>query len=266
MIPLKLIDENGTTFGVERIENRQRVSTMPFGFELVGEKVPKHGFLSKFGHDSTSTNSIIEVWDGSRAYPYMTTASTLYLSSSNTNDDQPYKIEGLDAAWVLQEVDVIANGFVSVAIPGTWIRVFRVKNIGTTDNAGVIYISLDADAGGDGIPDTIATDSKAEITIGFNQTLMAMWSCPVSTTAFLTNFYASSSDTTVKTSEIGLWVRPFGGVFQIKKIISVNSGKASQIKYDFPLRVEPKSDIRITSNSNASMEVSAGFDLWYEEL
>ncbi|KKK80319.1 hypothetical protein LCGC14_2824670, partial [marine sediment metagenome] len=113
---------------------------------------------------------------------------------------------------------------------------------------------------------TIATDSKAEISVGFNQTLMAIWSCPENTTAFVTNFYSSSSDTTVKTSEIGLWVRPFGGVFQIKKIISVNSGKASQIKYDFPLRMEAKSDIRITSNSNASMEVSAGFDLWYEEL
>lgn len=266
MIPIKLLDNKNTTFGVERVLNRQRVSIVPYEYEIVQGNIPKQGFVSKFGHDSSSTNSIIEVWDGSRVYPYITTASTLYLSSSNTNDDQVYEIEGLDETWRLKTVSVVANGFVSVAIPGLWMRVFRARNLGTTDNAGVIYISLDSDAGGDGVPDTIATDSKAEISVGFNQTLMAMWSCPENTTAFVTNFYSSSSDTTVKTSEIGLWVRPFGGVFQIKKIISVNSGKASQIKYDFPLRMEAKSDIRITSNSNASMEVSAGFDLWYEEL
>ncbi len=266
MIPLKLLDNKGTTFGVERILDRQRVSAMPYEFDIVEGNIPNHGFVSKFGHDSATTNAIEEVWDGSRPYPYITTASALFLSSSDTNDDQPYEIEGLDEAWRSRVVEVTANGFVSVELPGLWMRVFRVRNMGITDNAGTIYVSLDADAGGDGIPDTLATDSKAEITPGFNQTLMAMWSCPENTTAFLTNFYASCSDTTAKTSEIGLWVREFESVFQIKKIISINSGRSAQIKYDFPLKIPSKSDIRITSNSNASMEVSAGFDLWHEEL
>ena len=266
MIPLKLIDKNGTTFGVDRVENRQRVSTMPYQFEIAEGNIPKHKFISKFGHDSDAANSTIEVWTGSRVYPYMTTASVLYLSSSNTNDNQSYEIYGLDENWDEKIVAATANGFVSVALPGTWIRVFRVKNIGTTDNAGTIYISLDADAGGDGIPDTIATDSKAEVDVGMNQSLMAIWAVPRNHTAFLTNFYASASAATTKTVDISLWVRPFGSVFQVKKILAINSGQTSQIKYEFPLKIEAKSDVRITANASGAAEVSAGFDLLYKEL
>ena len=266
MIPLKLIDKDGTTFGVERIENRPRVSVKPYFVEIVEGNIPKHGYISKFGFDDDVDSTHQEVWTGSRAYPYMTSASTLYLSSSNTNDDQLYEIWGLDSRWRRQTVRVTANGFLPITLPGTWIRIFRIKNLGTTDNAGIIYVSLDADPGGDGIPDTIATDSKAEIAVGRNQTLMSMWSVAINTTAYITNFYASCAHATAKIGEIGLWVRPFGGVFQIKKIISINSGKTETIKYEFPLRVEAKSDIRITAKSATSLMVSAGFDAWHEEL
>ncbi len=266
MIPLKLIDETNTTFGVERVGNRQRVSTMPFKFEVALDNIKGSRFLSKFGHDSAAENATIEVWTGSRVYPWMSTAATLYLSSSDTNDNQPYEIHGLDENWDEVVVVVAANGFVSVALPGTWIRVHRVKNIGTTDNAGTIYVSLDADAGGDGIPDTLATDSKAEIDVGMNQTLMALWSVPRNHTAFITSLYASASAATKKIVDIGLWVRPFGGVFQIKKLLAIDSGGVSPIIYDFPLTIEAKSDIRITSNASGAAGVSAGFDLWYKEL
>ncbi len=266
MIPLKLIDENGTTFGVERVGNRQRVSTKNYFTEIAEDNISDHKFISKFGFDDSVDSSHQEVWTGSRVYPYMSTASTLYLSSSNTNDDQPYEIQGLDANWNLQTIQVTANGFLPITLPGTWIRVFRMKNMGVTDNAGIIYVHLDADPGGDGIPDTIATDSKAEIAVGRNQTLMTMWAVSAKHTAYITNFYASCSHATAKTGEIGLWVRPFGGVFQIKKIISINSGQTSTIKYDFPVRAEAKSDIRITAKSPTTLTVSAGFDVWYEEV
>ncbi len=266
MIPLKLQDENGTTFGVERIGNRQRVSTKSYFTEIAEGNISGHKFISKFGFDTDVDSSAQEVWTGSRVYPYMSTASTLYLSSSNTNDDQPYEIQGLDGNWKEQTATVTANGFNPITLPGTWIRVFRAKNMGTTDNAGIIYIHLDADPGGDGVPDTIATDSKAEIAVGYNQTLMTMWSVPVNHTAFIVNFYASCAHATAKTGEITLWVRPFGGVFQAKKIISINSGQTAKIEYPFPIKAEAKSDIRVTAKSPTALTVSAGFDAWYEEV
>jgi hypothetical protein len=164
----------------------------------------------------------------------------------------------------MQVATVTCTGFTGVALPGTWIRTFRIKNTGTTNNAGIIYVSTDSNTVADGVPDPITT-VRAQISVGKNQTLMAIWSVPAGHTAYLTNFYASAAATTVKTSEIILWVRPFGGVFQVKKIFSINSGTTAQLHYDFPLNIAAKSDVRITANSNASSDVSAGFDAWYEK-
>ena len=139
---------------------------------------------------------------------------------------------------------------------------FRVKNLGNTDNAGNIYISTDADAGGDGVPD-VASGIKAMVTAGFNQTLMAIWSSPAASKAYMTRFYASTSSS--KATEVHLYVRPFGGVFQIKKIITIFEGY-SDIIYDFPLKIDAKSDVVIkASAAGGGGEISAGFDLWYEE-
>jgi len=164
----------------------------------------------------------------------------------------------------MQTTSVTCTGFAGVTLPGTWIRTFRIKNTGTTNNAGIIYLSTDSDTTGDGVPDPV-TLIRAQVSVGKNQTLMAIWSVPNDFTAYLTNFYASAAATTVKTSEITLWVRPFGGVFQVKKIFSINSGTMAQLHYDFPLKILEKSDVRITANSNATSSVSAGFDAWYEK-
>jgi hypothetical protein len=265
MIPVQLIDEDHKSFGVKRLDNRIEVSAKPY-YDMVAEGlVPDHNYVSKFGHDSDTANADQEVWDGSAVYTYATTAETLYLSSSDDNDDQTYEVQGLDSNWNPKTETVTCTGFAGVALPGTWMRTFRIKNTGTTNNAGIIYVSTDSNTAADGVPDPITT-VRAQISVGRNQTLMAIWSVPKNNTAYLTNFYASAAATTVKTTEVSLWVRPFGGVFQVKKIFSINSGTTAQLRYDFPLVIPAKSDVRITANSNASSEVSAGFDAWYEEL
>lgn len=272
MIPVesKLVDSNGVAFGVGRVENNIRTSSTPFTYDIARGLVSGFKQISKFGHDSAGdTSNHIEVWDGSIAYPYPASAETLYISSSSAGDTQVYEVQGLDANWEEQTVQVTANGQGSVALDGTWIRTFRVKNLGATNNAGNIYISTDDDAGADGIPDSLATQLRAQISIGFNQTLMAIWAVPNGRTrAFITNLYASaaavSPAATQLKCEVVLWVRPFGGVFQAKKIFSIQSGVTTRLPYEFPLEVAAKSDIRITSLSSAAAEVSAGFDAWYE--
>jgi hypothetical protein len=271
MLPVQLKDSEGGTFGVDRVGNRLSVNVKPYYDMIVEGLIPEHTYISKFGHDSAGdTSNHIEVWDGSIAYPYPSSAETLYLSSSAAGDDQTYEIQGLDQNWNLITVQATANGQNSVQIPSSWIRTFRVKNIGSTDNAGTVYVSTDSDTSDTaGAPATPATQTRAQITVGFNQTLMATWSVPANRTAYLTNLYASAAQAspgaTQLRCEVALWVRPFGGVFQIKKMFSLQSGATAQLKYDFPLKIDAKSDVRITSLSSAASDVSAGFDAWYEE-
>ena len=91
---------------------------------------------------------------------------------------------------------------------------------------------------------------------------MALWTCPVGNTAYLTSYYAATS--TAKVTEIHLHVRPFAGVFNIKQVILVNAG-AYIHRFDFPLVIAAKSDILVEASADGGGgEVSAGFDLWFE--
>ena len=260
----KLIDSDGNAFGLRLISGKPRVSSQSYLYDITEGNVPNHHFVSKFGYDPDATTSTIEVWSGSVAYNYAASAETLYLSSTNNADNQVYEIQGLDAKWNMQTATVKCSGFTSALVPGTWIRTNRIKNLGATNNAGIIYLSTDSDTTGDGIPNPITT-VRAQIGVGYNQTLMAIWSVPNDYTAFITSLYASASAATSKTIDIGLWVRPYGGVFQIKKLFSIQSGSTVQLVYDFPLKVKERSDIRVTANASGASAVSAGFDAWYEK-
>ena len=265
IVNIKVLDKKLQPTGLDVLDGNLIVGSNGFGNMIVENRVPGYKGLSKFGHDADASNADIEVWDGSAAYVYPSTATTAYISSSAAGDTQKYEVHGINEEWDEVSVFVTASGVTFVAIPGLWMRIFRVKNMGATNNAGTVYISSDnTDVGGDGVPDDLA-DIMAQITIGFNQTLMTMWAVPKNYTAFIEQFYASASAATTKTVQMVLWTRPFGGVFQAKKVFSINSGTTQEIVFPFPLPVDEKSDIRITANASGASEVSAGFDLYYRQ-
>ena len=135
-------------------------------------------------------------------------------------------------------------------------------NQGVTDNAGDVYCYKDGPITA-GVPDTSA-DVRAIIAAGNNQTLMALYSVARNKTAFMLSFYSSLSKKTTATCTVRVYVRPFGGVFQLKhsdSISNVGSGNHDHV-YGTPLKIESKSDIIMRADSNANdTGVSAGFDL-----
>ena len=195
----------------------------------------------------------------------------MYISSSNSADQGlTYEVTGIDSDYNYSTVTVTTDGsdgqtFVALTSDATdnkWWRIFRAKNTSGTIAQGDIYISKDnTDTGPNGIPDDL-DDVQAKILTGMEQTLMALWSCPVSNTAYLTSYYAATS--TNKVTEVHLYVRPFGGVFNIKHIILINQGAYAH-KFDFPILVAAKSDIKVMAiATGGGGEISAGFDLWFE--
>ena len=222
--------------------------------------VPGTSCVNKFGLGTVTGTE--EIWDAADTvgdYTYMTTASTLYISSDDAGDGQVYEVQGLDANLELQVVEVTASGFNFVALDETWLRVFRAKNLGTTDNAGNIYISDDnTDAGGDGVPDTLA-NVKAQIGIGNNQTLMAIYTVPAGKTAYMTHWGASvgkGDDVTIT-----LVVRPFGGVFQVKDHKDLYQTIAER-EFAPYLKILEKEDIALKGAIGAAGgQASGSFDL-----
>ena len=272
-VNVRMLDENGTPYGVKHYENNPQVITFPKSWAIAEGIYTNHASISKFGHNSTVGASLEPVWDFSGPYDYLAddTFATMYISSDDTLDQGiTYEVTGIDSDYNASTVTVTTDGsdgftfvpLTSGATDNQWWRIFRARNSSNTAAQGNIYISKDnTDVGGNGIPDD-TLDIQAQIQIGFEQTLMAQWTSPVGNNSFLTNYYAATS--TNKVTEVHLYVRPFGGVFNIKHIILVNLGHVQHV-FDFPRLVTEKSDIRILSSAvGGGGEVSAGFDLWYE--
>jgi len=93
--------------------------------------VPGHSLVRKFGASTNITSTLSPVAIG-EVYQTPTTAASLELVSDDAADTaagagaQTVEIQGLDANFELQTQMVSMNGITAVAVPGTWVRVFRM--------------------------------------------------------------------------------------------------------------------------------------------
>jgi hypothetical protein len=270
----QFVDESGAAYGIRHIDNKPRVSSVPYTYDIAKGNISNHTHVNKFGHNSTVAASPAEpIWDYSAAYDYLAddAFATMYISSDAAADqNMEFEVTGIDSDYNYSSVTVITDGsngrvfvpLTSGATDDKWWRIFRCRNASGIDQTGNVYISKDnTDAGGNGIPDNTA-DVQAQVLIASQQTLMALWTCPVGNTAYLTHYYAATSSN--KVTEVELLVRRFGGVFNTKHIMTINQGYADH-RYDFPLVIPAKSDVMVRATADAGGgEVSAGFDLWFE--
>lgn len=215
--------------------------------------------IHKFGSNSALGNGIANmetVWDGSSLYPWATWdagANTVFLASSQSGDtSRVVEIQGLDANYdELTETITLdgSNGTTAVESTNEYIRLHRMRNVGTTDISGNVTAKYGASGG------TIV----AQISGSHNQTLMSIYTIPAGYKGFLLQFEGSSK----KNNEITMKMtfRDFGQVFRTIHQCSFIGGQ-----YDFnfsvPLAVEAKTDIDVRAFAgSAGVSVDATFNL-----
>ena len=244
----------------------------PFELQVARNQIENHKTIFKFGFNPDIDDALETVWAQGGLYSYLSSATTLYISSSSTADDaagtgaRTATVSGLDADWneVSVTVDLDGRNAVQLGDASNWIRVFRVTvdTAGTGgQNAGVLYV-------GDSATPTLGvpTNKYATVAIGDNQTLMALWTVPAGYTAYL-----YQTDITVATTQnnkyctVTVVARPYGGVFQVKdKFVKAESSHKQE--YQIPLKFEEKTDIEVRAigdSSGANIAISAGLDLIY---
>jgi len=244
------------------------------GLNIARGLSPKTSFVHKFGSasDFDIDAGIITVWDGANdalglafAYTYSATADITQITSSSASDTEIIEVQGLNSAYELVIQNVTLTGTTAAILETPLIRVFRMKNIGSADMVGTVYLTVSgAGYAAAGVPDT-ANEIRAMLSIGENQTLMALYTCPANKTCYLCSFYASTSSA-IKTSAhiIRLKVRPFGQVFQTKHVASIIANGVGHFihPYMVPEKISAKSDIEMRANTDSNVAgVSAGFDL-----
>lgn len=223
--------------------------------------------LDKFGYNPliTTASDPETIWEGSNNYTYSTTADIVSIASSDAGDDQDVKIYGLDENGEDVSQTVTLNGTTRVALTTALYRVYRMENMGTTSFAGNVVCYTGTGA----IPAIGASNSRAVIIDGNNQTLMALYTIPLGKVGFLYRgevgiLYTGTAFSANEYAIADYRSRRLGEVFKIKKRISLSSGANClfQDHRSFPDVVPALTDIEIRiTEVSADMGAWATFDL-----
>jgi hypothetical protein len=253
----------------QQISSISRVGTTePFELQVARDQISYHESVHKFGFYNSVDTNLTTIWSQGGVYSYLSAASTLYISSSSTNDTgagtgaRTVTVSGLDNNFDEKIETVTLNGQSGVELNGsTWFRVNRiiVNTAGSGGaNAGVLYVGTES-APSSGVP----TNKYATVAIGDNQTLMCIYTIPRGYTGFITQKDVSASSSAGKFAILTLVARPFGGVFNAKDRVLSSEGY-SVIEYSYPLKFTEKTDIEIRAQADSAggtVTVSAALDI-----
>lgn len=151
---VKLVDQNGTAYGVKHINNKPRISSMPYLFDIAEGNVANHMALLRFGdmHSCGTVHSDICGVDSITMH-WLTAAERLKVSSSSTNDTsagtgaRTVRLDGLDINGAAMNETVTLNGTTAVTTTASFYRVqtARVMTAGSSGhNEGDIVIKNNA--------------------------------------------------------------------------------------------------------------------------
>ena len=207
--------------------------------------VPGHSIMSKFGqNDDIGTGAYEDIWDkgGTYTYPADGTAPIVKLVGHNSADTEPIEVQGLDINGDLVVQTKTITGLTPVTLDTPLWRVFRLKNVGTSDLVADVCAI-----------DTGDTVDYACINNGNNQTLMALYTIPNGKTGYLVQGTNSIIGATRDYNIQGkLWMKPYGLVFQLKKTFGLDTGGSGYMVMPFPLPngIPAKTDIRVSAISS----------------
>jgi len=218
----------------------------PFYLEVAKGNIPGHSIMSKFGqNDDLGTGAYEDVWDGGDSYTYPADATADITELVSTEADTvDIEIQGLSVDGTLTVQTKTLTGTTPVTLTTALWRAFRLKNMGATTLAGDVTLE-----------NTGNTVEYAKIVAGNNQTLMALYTIPLGKTGYMvqgTNSIAGTNRTYAVSGK--MWMRPYGGVWQLKKTFGLQSDGTSYLVMPWPLpgKIPAKTDIRVEAISSAA--------------
>lgn len=230
---------------------------VPYGLQVAKGLVPGTSGLFKFGFNADIDTTEETVWTAGGIYVYPASALAMTIVSSSANDTaagtgaRTVTVIGLDANYVETTQTLTLNGTTPVSIPTPLIRVYRafVVTAGSANTAaGVINIAN----GG---------TTYAQIALGDNQTLMAVYTVPAGYTLYMTESGITTGTAGGSQYMVSRLIqRPFGSVFREQAVITAQSGQVFFDGTDVPLRFPEKTDIEVRAYGSAiNNQLSAVF-------
>jgi len=217
--------------------------------------------IHKFGSNGDVPNQVsiespITVWDFQTNYSFPSDDGQSMSIKSNSSLDigQEITIVGLDENFLNKTESIFLNGTNDVNLSGSWSRVFRMYNSGSSELNGDVEVHSDFEQ-----------NIHAYMLSENNQTLMALYTIPAEYTGYLMKFHCSAQNTSSAAINytIHLKTREFGKVFRTRKIISCSTNQSDEETLLFPLELPAKTDIifQIVGADGNGGAVNADFDI-----
>ena len=91
---IQLQNESGTAYGVKHIENKPRVSTMPYLYDIAEGNVPDHSGLFKVGYNPEVTTTEETIWSAGGVYEFPEAEQQMEVVSTDNTQDIGTVIKG----------------------------------------------------------------------------------------------------------------------------------------------------------------------------
>lgn len=219
-----------------------------FGLATQLNQVAQFSGVHKFGYNSAVGTAFETIWDqgGDYTFPSSAGVATLTSASGATDSGVEVTIEGLDASYVEQSETVTLNASGTFTTTNTYLRLHRAYVSGSTATAGDITIQ-------------IASATVAKIMADYQQTQMLVYTIPAGKTGYLMEVDASVQ----KNQEIvvNVDVREQGKIFRTLGIVA-SFGTPAHRKFDIPMMLPAKTDIKMNVKAGATTEVAGEFEIF----
>ena len=228
----------------------------PWELQVARNQIAFHKTVFKFGFNPDIDGTEETIWDvgGIYAYPGSAVAMTVTTDAGTPATDNGVKVvvQGLDGDYneVSQEVTLAGAG--TATTTQTFLRVFRAYVSGSQEPTGNLNI-------------TNGGTTYARITVGENQTLMAMWTVPAGYTGFLDHVNIATGTTNPNQYVTAQIVqRQLGGVFRVMMRQTLGSGGTADFLLRYPISIPEKTDVEVRAVSSGSNNlISANFSMIY---
>ncbi|MGR3221311.1 MAG: hypothetical protein ACUZ8H_16060 [Candidatus Anammoxibacter sp.] len=234
--------------------------TTDYLFEIAKGSISNHSTFHRFGLNEAVGTDFEDVWTVSANIVYLTSASTLIVTSNNAQDAiagtgaQKVTLVMLDANFIefTEVLNLAASS--TVTTTGSALRLVRayVSQWGS-GKENVAVLDITATTGG---------STQGEIVVGENQTLMSHYTVPAGKTAYIFNFVPSvgkiddaqcqllRKDATVTNS----------GFIMVQRFPVYQNSYQKDLR--IPLKFVEKTDIVVRAKSIVGgIQVGASFDM-----
>lgn len=160
------------------IDNQELTAILPFEYLMSKRDLLNFRHVSMVGYNGDLDTGVEEsIVDQGGIYTYLTSDTTLYVSSSSAADvGQVIQAAGLKADYTRTSASATLNGQNQVALSADFFRLFIAQVFTGSAPQGDIYIA-ESDTLTGGVPDT-TSKIKGKIIVGDNITRLGLYTVP----------------------------------------------------------------------------------------